>query len=89
MQFIILNYKLSNWSNKQKHESIVHISDQYLHIFQNDLDKVKKIVKENDLENYGRIIRMNLRVGEDESKQDYFLYFFTPKEVIGRYAETK
>ena len=75
--------------NKQKHESIVHISDQYLHIFQNDLDKVKKIVEENDLENYGRIIRMNLRVGEDESKQDYFLYFFTPKEVIGRYAETK
>jgi len=41
------------------------------------------------LENYGRIIRMNLRVGEDESKQDYFLHFFTPKEVIGRYAETK
>lgn len=75
--------------NKQKHEAMVHVSDQYLYIFQNDLEKVKKIIRENDLENYGRIIKMNLRVGEDESKKDYFLYFFTPKEVIGRYAETK
>ena len=53
---------------------MVHVSDQYLYIFQNDLEKVKKIIRENDLENYGRIIKMNLRVGEDESKKDYFLY---------------
>ena len=75
--------------NIQKHESIVHVSDQYLHVLQKDLNRVKNIIKENDLEIYSRIIRMNLRVAEDKSKKDYFLYFFTPKEVVGRYAETK
>lgn len=26
--------------NKQKHEAMVHVSDQYLYIFQNDLEKM-------------------------------------------------
>ena len=74
--------------SKQKHETISHVTDGNIHKIYKDIEKIKNVVKNNDLDDYRRIIHLGLlHEPNSEDSIDYFLYFMSPWEKVARHAE--